>query len=855
MLYMSKNTVVILGYSLDEINNIGFNNIINKGCRRKVKEAINYSLAKNNSYKIKYSLNHKSGKTIWIEEYGKGVFEEGILQYIEGYMQDITADHQKQEELIELKDKYKMMADNSVDCIWQMDKKLRFTYLSPSLFQISGYQPEEWIGTPLYKHAKWTRFAKMGRLALTMIKEYKTFGHITFETWMINKEGKEFPVEISSKPLIDKNGKLIGLQGTTREISNRIEYRKEINALTERLVIANKAIENGIFDWNLNANELFWDDTMFNIYGISKDILSNNYLNWKNAVLPDEIEKEEAKIQKAIREKGIYESQFRIKHPTKGLRYIKAFAKYIELNEPHLIGINYDNTQRVEERLKLIRSEQQFRNLFEQNNDIISIMSPNGKIQNMNSIGLHVFGLDLKDLKNYSFADFTVNPKDRKHSADLLIKLQNHEPVHPYHKKFKIRENRICDFEVTVSPIYNETEELVQVVTILRDISMRIEYEEEILRQSEKARESDRLKSAFLMNMSHEIRTPLNAIIGFTDILKSYTDDENIQTYIAHIQQGGTRLLNTVTDILDASLIQQNQLVLSNSIFNLNDLLTGIYESKKKLYQNNLFYVDFKFVNDCSSSEILLLNDEERLYNVLGKIIDNAFKFNSQGEIQFGCTQNKNNIVLFVKDDGIGIEPNKIEEVFSFFRQGDDSLNRGYEGLGLGLPIVKNILRLMGYFLNIESETGKGTTVFIVIPKNQIITTKPFELSLQSKTQKTIEPESKTILIVEDDSDSAKFLEVILKSEGVESTIARDGESCLKLINTKNFYMALVDIKLPDISGFDLIPIIKQKIPECKIVVQSAFAAQTDIEKALNLGADDYLTKPIDRKKVLKMVE
>ncbi|MEZ5000877.1 MAG: PAS domain-containing sensor histidine kinase [Bacteroidales bacterium] len=152
---------------------------------------------------------------------------------VSGIIQDITERYLAEEEIKKSEEKFRLIADNSLDCIWQLDKKLRFTYLSPSLYDITGFKPEEWIGTRISQHTNWVEFIKMSRLALMMLKNYSTFSNVTFETRMYNKEGDLIPLEIASKPLFE-DGKLIGLQGSTRDIRNRTEAELKLRESEEK---------------------------------------------------------------------------------------------------------------------------------------------------------------------------------------------------------------------------------------------------------------------------------------------------------------------------------------------------------------------------------------------------------------------------------------------------------------------------------------------------------------------------------------------------------------------------------------------------------------------------------------------
>jgi PAS domain S-box-containing protein len=971
MLYLSDKSVDLLGYTLEEVNKITYNKIINEEFRESIRETINNALDKKEAFKIIYSVTSKNGALLWFEEHGSGIFTGPNKGCIEGYIHDITEQNEyKKEHKKELK-RLERAENLGLTGNWEFNLNSNKVYTSKgarTIYELEdkAYTIEFIKQIPLAKYRKplnkalkqlingtkpyhiqfeikgrksgeikflesIAQFERKTNKVYGVIKDitdkkllqakiektntsYKTLydnipvGIATFSTdgtlliindeaaknlggtpkellgkklWHFsNKEiadvifkriqecatlkkklvfkasmtlhGKYYTFQSYYTPVVFSNEDEINtVQITTTNITELEKTKNNFQNLTQRLSIANQAVNNGVWDWNLKTDALYWDDLMYDIYGVTKCDASFNYQNWENALVEEDLEVAKQKINKAINSKGTLDFQFRINHPQKGIRQIRAFAKYIELDEPHLIGVNYDNTERVENNIKLSQSEELFRNIFEQNNDIIALLSTDGKILKMNQMGMLVFGLEHTDITKYSFSDFTISQKDEEHSIDVVRKLNNKQTVPSYHKQFKVRDNRIRDFEISLSAIYDNNGNLQQIVTILKDISQRIIQENEILRQSKKAKEGDRLKSAFLMNMSHEIRTPLNAIIGFTEILKDTKLTSTQHGFIERVQQGGDRLINTVEEILNASLLQQNQLTITVERHNLIEILKNTYNNSKKLYANELNKIELIYACDCEN-DIFINTDLVRLTKIFQELINNAFKFTKSGSIILECVVAKKSIEVNIKDTGSGIKQEKLDAIFDFFRQGDEALTRGYEGLGLGLPIAKGILNLLGYAIEINTEPGIGTNITVTIPFDDAAEGFKFELP----EEKTAIPDSPpNILIVEDDVHSSLFLEIVLASFSNKIDIAPDGHSCKNLIQKQAYDIAFVDLKLPDLSGFDLIPAIRSKFPECKIYIQSAFASQTEIEKAINLGAVDYLTKPVKKDKLVQIVK
>ena len=371
--------------------------------------------------------------------------------------------------------------------------------------------------------------------------------------------------------------------GVIQDITELVQHRTEIEKLNTRLTIANESVSNGIWDWNLGTNELIWDQMMFNLYGINRTDFTDTYASWRNAVVPEDLENAEKELKEVIESKGIFDYQFRIKHPKLGVRYIRAFAKYTELNEPHLIGVNYDNTDRVISKQRIKESESLFRNLFDQNNDIILLLNRDGDILDLNKKGVEYFDSTANNSKRISYRDITVSIAEQIHSEDVIKRLKNNEIIKPYIKNFRSFNGTIAPFEVSISGIYDQNGELIQLVSILRDIKERLEHEKELEIQKQRAEESDKLKSAFLMNVSHEIRTPLNGIMGFTEILNAELQNTEFKEFIDIIEDSSNRLLNSIDDILDISYIQTNQLYLSIQEFVMGGTLNSIFNKNKKI--------------------------------------------------------------------------------------------------------------------------------------------------------------------------------------------------------------------------------------------------------------------------------
>jgi PAS domain S-box-containing protein len=406
---------------------------------------------------------------------------------------------------------------------------------------------------------------------------------------------------------------------------------------------------------------------------------------------------------------------------------------------------------------------------------------------------------------------------------------------------------------------YDESDvEILEFVAEQISVSIdRKRAELEIINALERAKESDRLKSAFLATMSHELRTPLNAIIGFSEMVDHDLSADEIDQCGQTINSSGNHLLSIVEDLFEVTLIDSGEIKIQKSVVPLRKPLDEVYEiikiEKQRLKKDSLL---IELILPPKGAEISVYTDPSKLKQILINLLKNALKFTHEGSINFGFEIDESGtrpmLKFFVKDSGIGIPKEMHQLIFEDFRQVEDTLSRTYGGTGIGLSISKKLTKLLGGDILVESEEEKGSSFFFTIPLELPETERKLtKLSIE----KEVMCKSKRVLIVEDVEESFRFLEIVLGKAGFEILWAENGEESIKICKEDaDIALVLMDINMPVMNGYEATRAIKKLRPQLPIIAQTAYAITGDREKSLAVGCDDYISKPIKRELLIGLI-
>lgn len=362
-------------------------------------------------------------------------------------------------------------------------------------------------------------------------------------------------------------------------------------------------------------------------------------------------------------------------------------------------------------------------------------------------------------------------------------------------------------------------------------------------------------KQQFLSNMSHEIRTPMNAIVGFTNVVLKTKLSEAQKEYITAIKLSGDALIVLINDILDLAKVDAGKMIFERVPFNLSASIMAVLQ----LFDVKIEEKKLNFIQEIDPNiPPFLLGDAIRFRQILLNLVGNAVKFTAEGAIKLSVTlvQEEAEMVVLrfvLKDTGIGIPKNKQAQVFNVFEQAHGDSYNTYGGTGLGLAIVKQLVELQGGTISLESEPGKGATFSFVMHFEKIASVKAAPLA-PATPELLIEKNKKKVrvLVAEDVELNQILIKIIVTGFGFEIDLAKHGKMAIEMMQQNRYDIVLMDLQMPEMNGFEATTFIRKKLKsKIPIIALTADVTTVDLDKCIEIGMNDYISKPIDENLLL----
>jgi len=810
-------------------------------------------------------------------------------EFLKSQLKDLNGLNQKHKEVEiafrDLEQRFRVIFESAPDAIYLMNTDGVFLDVNSVVQTILGYSEDELIGKSL--------------IELNLLEEYE-YERIE-NSFKENLKGKNFGPEVIN--FRSSNGKIVNLEltsfpvvtemrifvlGVARDISKRIKAENVLRENEQLLSLHFNQTPLGVIEWDLNFCVRKWNTAASKIFGFHEQEAIGKKANF---IVP-ETDSNQVEM--------VWDNLLSFKGGK------KCTNKNITKNGKSILCEWY-NTPLVNENGKVIavaslvhdiservRTEQMQKVLYNISNAVNTsdnlhkligfIKDELGEIIDTTNFYIALYNAEDDTLSLPFFIDekdkFTSVPagktltkyviqtqKSLLASSQVMAEMEKSGEIEAVGADSKIWLGVPLKIEsevigvLAVQSYDNEkafnTADVKMLEFVSGQISLSInrkKTEEELVEALKRAEESDKLKNAFLQNMSHEIRTPMNGILGFISLLKEPGLNSKKQSnYINIIEKSGARMLNTINDLMDISKIEAGQMDVEIEDICVNEQIKELYTFfKPDAKGKGLKLVANKPLSD---SEAIIATDREKLFAILTNLVKNAIKYSIDGIIELGYTKNDKEFEFYVKDTGIGIPKEMTESVFDRFVQVDQSSTRNFEGTGLGLAISKAYVEMLGGKIWLRSKVGVGSKFCFTIPHES----KVKKIAVAGEVIResvNINNESLTILVAEDDETIKTYLRIIIRKICKNVIFTGNGVETVETVRKKpDIDLVLMDIKMPEMDGYEATRKIREFNKNVTIVAQTAFSFETEREKILSAGFNDYLSKPIKREELEDIIE
>ncbi len=493
-----------------------------------------------------------------------------------------------------------------------------------------------------------------------------------------------------------------------------------------------------------------------------------------------------------------------------------------------------------------IKTANYYRMLIESADDGISFYDNEGQLKFSNPAFYSLLGLT-KDSYNIETSVELIHPDDRdfhvRREAELKERGFFESELRLLHK-----DGHYVFLSTRSVSVRDESGEVTGSLIISRDITKLKKEHEELIKANMVAEASNKLKSTFLANISHEVRTPLNSVVGFSNLLLAEDITKEVrEQYFEHITYNSEKLLQIIGDIIDLSRLESSQIEIINEEVSVNQIVKEVVDEARQVIRRNEKTITVSVITPLDNNSDRILSDRVWLKRVLNHLMDNAIKFTLDGSVELSYYLQNGDLVFKVRDTGIGINKENLGRIFEEFQQEVDGHHRPFEGLGIGLTLVKEVIGKMGGKILVQSEKGIGSVFTFSIPYRQTETAKLKTEDLQKdQPEKNLDWSAYKCLLVDDNVDVLTYLKRILLDTGINVISANSGAEAIDIISkTSDIDLILLDLQMPEINGLEVTKEIRKINSKIPVIAQTAYIFEDDKAGILAAGCDACLIKPI----------
>lgn len=697
----------------------------------------------------------------------------------------------------------------------------------------------------------------------------------------------------------DKEGAVRRVIGATWDITPEVVGKLELEKTRERLDLATRAANVGLWDWSIEDGNVYFSDTYFTMLGYEPGELEMSFRTWAQLVHPDDIERAHEDIRRHFEDRQPFSCEHRLRTKSGHWMWIRSTGEVVERGPEgaprRMVGVHVDidrakqanialntalalrarpgESHALEEVCKTLRrlTRTDFVGIVRRDGEDLRIVAMSeGRITASRTTfpvdSVHCLNLDDREPRSTMAGAMEVYPRDKmlrtlEANGYSSLSLQDSNQLAlgailvATRKHLEVGEDFLSRLQLFASRAEAELE--------------RLDFEASLRSAKEQAEAASHAKSDFLANMSHEIRTPMTAILGYADLLGGdfAEDQEKVTDAVRTIQSNADHLMTLINDILDVSKIEAGKLSVEQIPTDCAVVVREVAELVAPMAREKGLEFRTSFETPIPAR---ITSDPTRLRQVLLNLVGNAIKFTESGSVKIRLAHDAatETIAFHVEDSGIGMTPEQCEKIraFSAFMQADTSTTRKFGGTGLGLRISNALATLLGGGIEVESRSGRGSTftarvrtgplldVRLITPDavDEHVREQRLRLQAVDPCEADARPlEGLRVLLAEDGRVNQRLISLHLERAGAAVTIRDNGlQACVTIEQASAEelpHVVFMDMQMPELDGYSATRRLRRGGFEIPIIALTANAMDGDRQKCLDAGCDDYLTKPIDK--------
>lgn len=628
----------------------------------------------------------------------------------------------------------------------------------------------------------------------------------------------------------------------------------------------------GIWSWKLAEDKHFWSEKYFDLLGLKTDEVTPSRKEVVKRIHPEDHELALTVLESHLSDDVRSEIVCRMLCADQEYRWVKIMAhvkrdddgnpiemagSIQDVNDKKLKDLNLEQTTRDLKKEVSLRSEAErisktqrdrLQVLLEQASDGIHLVNLQGDVVDCSRSFYSMLGYSKEEVMQLNVKDWEGQIPENEIKGAIADLIENPRTFETKHVK---KNGEIYPAEVSTQVVVINNETLLYASA--RDITKRKQAEQELREAKIAAEQANAAKGEFLANMSHEIRTPMNGVLGVLDLLELRELDDKSQRLVDMATQSSKTLLSIINDVLDYSKIDANKLTLESTAFSVKTLIKSVFSSMASAAHKNRVKLTFTIADDFND---VWDGDPARVRQIVTNLLSNAIKFTCDGDVKVTLESplhdEMRGLVISVKDQGIGMSPASINDIFSAFKQADSSTTRKFGGTGLGLAITKNLVQLMEGEISVESELGQGSTFTVNLPLP------PSKCKATNQEKDAIHIPDFTnvkILVAEDNGINQEIINSMLEHTSATIEMADNGRDATEKYTAFSPDIILMDIQMPIMGGIEACENIRKLDRDVPIIAVTANVVREDVQTYLSKGFNAHVGKPISMSNLFKTVE